>query len=97
METFTKLRIPVALPYIFNALKVATTLSMIAAIVSEYFGGPLTGLGVNIADNSALSKYPLVWSQIVIASLLGIAFYFVVSVVERLVMPWHLSFREGAD
>jgi NitT/TauT family transport system permease protein len=88
-----KLRLPNALPFIFSALKVATTLSMIAAIVSEYFGGPITGLGVHLADDAALSKFALVWSEIIIASLLGIAFYFVVSLVERLAMPWHVSVR----
>lgn len=97
MTTFLKLRIPVALPFIFNALKVCTTLAMIAAIVSEYFGGPISGLGVNILNNARLSRFTLVWAQIVIASALGLGFYFVVSLVERLVMPWHVSFRHQRD
>jgi NitT/TauT family transport system permease protein len=95
--TFFKLRIPLALPFIFNALKVCTTLAMIAAIVSEYFGGPISGLGVNILNNARLSRFTLVWAQIVIASALGLGFYFVVSLVERLVMPWHVSFRNQHD
>lgn len=97
IQIFLKVRLPDALPYIFNALKVASTLSMIGALVAEYFGGPTFGLGVNIADNAALSKFPLVWAQIVVASLLGLGFYFVVSLVERLVMPWHVSFRPQSD
>ncbi len=97
MELFRKVRFPASLPYIFNALKVATTLSMIGAIVAEYFGGPTTGLGVNISNDAALIRYPMVWSEIIIASALGIMFYFVVSMVERLVMPWHISFRAEAD
>jgi NitT/TauT family transport system permease protein len=96
-EIFRKVRFPVALPYIFNALKVAATLSMIGAIVAEYFGGPLNGLGTNIRNDAGLLRFPLVWSQIVIGSLLGITFYFVVSLVERLVMPWHISFRGETD
>ncbi len=92
-ETFVKVRWPTALPYIFSALKLACTLSMIGAIVAEYFGGPITGLGVNIANDAALSRYPTVWSEIIIASALGIGFYFLVSLIERLVMPWHISFR----
>ncbi|MEP7284238.1 MAG: ABC transporter permease [Chloroflexota bacterium] len=97
LDIFRKVRIPVALPYIFNALKVATTLSMIGAIVAEYFGGPLSGLGVQISSSAALIRFPLVWSQIIMASLLGIIFYFVVSLAERLVMPWHVSFRAKSD
>jgi len=94
---FRNLRIPVALPYIFNGLKTATSLSMIGAIVAEYFGGPTTGLGVQISSNAALIRFPLVWSQIIIASMLGITFYFVVSLAERLLMPWHVSFRKKAE
>jgi NitT/TauT family transport system permease protein len=94
---FRKVRVPSALPFIFSALKVATTLSMIAAIVSEYFGGPLSSLGVHIADDAKLSRYALVWSEIIIASLLGIAFFFVISLIERLVMPWYVAFRDTSD
>jgi NitT/TauT family transport system permease protein len=97
LEIFRKVRLPAALPFIFNALKVATTLSMIGAIVAEYFGGPTTGLGVNISNDAALIRFPVVWSEIIIASALGIMFYFVVSLIERLVMPWHASFRGEAE
>ena len=94
-QIFARVRWPTALPYIFSALKLACSLSMIGAIVAEYFGGPLTGLGVNIANDAALSRYPTVWSEIIIASALGIGFYFLVSLVERWVMPWHISVRSG--
>lgn len=94
MEIFRKLRFPSALPYIFSALKVSTTLAMIGAIVSEYFGGATTGLGYRIREDAALFKYPESWAAIIIASLLGIMFYMLVSAVERMVMPWHVSFRD---
>jgi NitT/TauT family transport system permease protein len=97
LTIFRKLRLPVALPFIFSALKVCTTLAMIGAIVSEYFGGPIYGLGVNILNNARLSRFPLVWAQIVVASSLGLFFYFVVSLAERLIMPWHISFRNQHD
>jgi NitT/TauT family transport system permease protein len=97
LDIFRKVRLPSALPYIFNALKIGTTLSMIGAIVAEYFGGAITGLGVNISNDAALIRYPTVWSEIIIASALGIIFYFVVSLIERLVMPWHVSFRAETD
>jgi len=93
-DIFRKLRLPNALPYIFSALKVATTLSMIGAIVSEYFGGATTGLGYRIRDDAGLFKYPEAWSAILIAALFGIMFYMLVSAVERALMSWHVSFRE---
>ncbi len=93
-EIFRKLRFPIALPFIFSALKVATTLAMIGAIVSEYFGGSTKGLGYRIREDAQLFRYPESWSSIIIAALLGILFYLVVSAVERAMMPWHISFRE---
>ncbi len=94
LEIFRKLRLPNALPFIFAALKVATTLSMIGAIVSEYFGGSTAGLGFRIRDDAGLFKYPEAWSAIFIAALYGILFYMVVSAVERALLSWHISFRE---
>ncbi len=93
-DTFRKLRLPNALPYIFSALKLATTLSMIAAIVSEYFGGSTAGLGFRIRDDAGLFKYPEAWAAILMASLGGILFYLLVSAVERAMLSWHVSFRE---
>jgi NitT/TauT family transport system permease protein len=91
---FRKVRLPNALPYIFAALKVATTLATIGAIVSEYFGGSTAGLGFKIRDDAGLFKYPDAWASIVMASLFGILFYLVVSAVERALLHWHVSFRE---
>lgn len=93
-EIFRKLRLPTSLPYIFSALKVATTLSMIGSIVSEYFGGSTAGLGYRIRDDAGLFKYPEAWSAILVASLYGILFYLVVSAVERALLSWHVAFRE---
>ncbi len=93
-EIFRKLRLPSALPFIFSALKVGTTLAMIAAIVSEYFGGLTTGLGYRINNDAGLFKYPEAWSAIFVSALYGIIFYLVVSAVERSLMSWHISFRE---
>lgn len=93
-DIFRKLRLPSALPYIFNALKVATTLAMIGAIVGEYFGGSTTGLGYRIRDDAGLFKYPEAWAAILVAALFGIAFYQVISAIERAALAWHVSFRE---
>lgn len=94
LAIFRKVRFPSALPLIFSALKVATTLSMIGAIVSEYFGGSTAGLGFRIRDDAGLFKYPEAWSAIVMASLFGIMFFVLVSAVERAMLHWHVSFRE---
>ncbi len=93
-DIFRKLRLPSALPFIFSALKVGTTLAMIGAIVSEYFGGSTAGLGWRIRDDAGLFKYPEAWSAIFVAALFGILFYLVVSSVERALLAWHVSFRE---
>lgn len=93
---FRRVRIPHALPYFFSALKVATTLSIIVAIVAEYFGGPQDVLGTYIISKAQLFVYPDAWAAIVVASLIGIGLYGVVLVMERLSMSWHVSFR-GID
>lgn len=93
MEVFVKLRVPAALPYFFNALKICTTLSLIGAVVSEFFGGPLKALGVYIISQSTIGHYVEAWSAIVVACALGILFYLIVVAAERLAMPWHVSRR----
>lgn len=91
-----QLRIPNALPYIFSALKVGSTLSVIGAVVSEYFGGSREALGVYISQQAALFHFAEAWAAIVVACLMGIAFYGLVLLLERLIMPWHASFRNIA-
>jgi NitT/TauT family transport system permease protein len=88
-----RVRIPNSLPYLFNALKVATTLSVIAAIVSEYFGGSRDALGVYISQQAALFHFAEAWSAIIIACIMGITFYAIILAVERAMMPWHVSLR----
>lgn len=88
-----QVRIPNALPYLFSALKVASTLSVIAAVVSEYFGGSREALGVFISQEAALFHFAEAWSAIIIACIMGITSYVIILVIERLVMPWHVSVR----
>ena len=97
LEIFWHVRLPNALPFIFSALKLATTLAMIGAIVSEYFGGtPNTALGFKIKNDAALLKMTESWSAIIMTSLLGIGFYTFISVMERTAMPWYRSFRSDS-
>jgi NitT/TauT family transport system permease protein len=94
-QVVVRARLPNALPYLFSGLKVAASLAVIAAVVSEYFGGPREALGVYISQQAALSHFAEAWAAIVVASVAGLALFGLVTVVERLVMPWHVSYREG--
>ncbi|MFV9504287.1 MAG: ABC transporter permease [Oscillochloridaceae bacterium umkhey_bin13] len=85
---FLKLRIPAALPFFFNALRLCTTLSMIGAVVAEFFGGPRNALGVYIKTQAGILRTREAWSAILVACLFGLAFYLAVVVIERAVMPW---------
>lgn len=89
----SKLRLPNALPFIFSALKVCATLSMIGAVVSEYFGGNRSALGVFITQEAAQFRFHNAWAGIAIACIVGIVFYLVIIGVERAVIPWHASVR----
>jgi NitT/TauT family transport system permease protein len=88
-----KVRIPNALPYFFTAMKVATTLSLIGAIVGEYFGGSSTVLGRVIVQSASALKFDVTWAAILLGAATGIAFYLLVSVAERLVIPWAAALR----
>jgi NitT/TauT family transport system permease protein len=88
-----KVRIPNALPYFFTAMKVATTLSLIGAIVGEYFGGATSVLGRMIVQSASALKFDITWAAIGFGAVTGIAFYLVVVVVERFVIPWHAAMR----
>jgi NitT/TauT family transport system permease protein len=93
LEIFRRVRIPNALPYIFSALKVATVLAMIGAIVGDYFGGSDQALGILIRRSAGIFAFEEAWAAILVACVLGIAFYAAVALVERLTMGWHVSSR----
>jgi NitT/TauT family transport system permease protein len=88
-----KVRIPNALPYFFTAMKIATTLSLIGAIVGEYFGGANSVLGRLIVNSASALKFDITWAAILFGAATGIAFYLVVALVERLVIPWAAAMR----
>ncbi len=90
-----KLRIPNALPFIFSAFRVASALSLIGAVVAEFFGGPRATLGVYITQEASAFDFAKAWTAIMMASLIGISFYLVILFLERRLMPWHSSFREA--
>ncbi len=81
-------RIPNAVPYIFSALRVASPLSMIGAVVAEFFGGPRATLGVFITQEASGFNFDRAWAAIVMASIIGIGFYTIIVYAERWVAPW---------
>jgi NitT/TauT family transport system permease protein len=87
------LRIPNALPYFFTALKVSATLSLIGAIVGEYFGGSSEVLGRVIVQSASALRFDVTWAAIILGALTGIVFYLAIVAIERLVIPWHASVR----
>jgi NitT/TauT family transport system permease protein len=93
LAIFRRVRLPNALPYIFSALKVASVLAMIGAVVGEYFGGSVEALGVQIRNSAALFAFETAWAAILVASILGICFYLTIALLERLMMGWHASAR----
>jgi NitT/TauT family transport system permease protein len=85
---FRLVRVPTALPFLFTALRIATVLAMIGAIVGEYYGGSLDSLGANIEQDASLFQFEKAWAEIVIACLFGIGFYLAVALLERVVTRW---------
>jgi NitT/TauT family transport system permease protein len=98
LEIFFKLRLPNALPYIFNALKLASVLSVISVIVAEFLiPGPPVGLGQRISLSARRGAYDVVFAAIFVSSVISIIIYGVLSWLERKVTGWHPSFRETTD
>lgn len=94
-RTLRSLRIPVALPFVFNALKINSTLALIGAIVAEFFGSPVSGLGFRISAEAARLNMGLVWAAIVVAAVAGSLLYAALEWVERRSTFWHPSIRMG--
>jgi NitT/TauT family transport system permease protein len=92
-QTLVKLRLPAAMPFLFNGLKIAATLALIGAIVAENFGSPTVGMGFRISTAVGQLALPLVWAEIAVAALAGSVFYGFVAAMERAVTFWHPSQR----
>ncbi len=92
-QTLWRLRVPSALPFIFNGLKVSATLALIGALVAEFFGSPTVGLGFRINASLGQLALDMVWSVIVVAALAGSLLYGILTVLERWLTHWHPSQR----
>ncbi|EPX79450.1 ABC transporter permease [Litoreibacter arenae] len=92
--SLTKLRLPAAMPFVFNGLKISTTLALIGAIVAEFFGSPTMGMGFRISTSVGQLALDMVWAEIVVAALAGSAFYGIVAMAEKSLTFWHPSQRK---
>jgi NitT/TauT family transport system permease protein len=92
-QSLVKLRLPAAMPFLFNGLKIASTLALIGAIVAEFFGSPIYGMGFRISTEVGRLGLDMVWAEIAVAALAGSAFYGLIALIERWVTFWHPSQR----
>ncbi len=92
-QALWKLRLPAAMPFVFNGLKISSTLALIGAIVAEFFGSPVYGMGFRISTEVGRLGLDMVWAEIAVAALAGSALYGLVSLIERWVTFWHPSQR----
>jgi len=93
-QTLFKLRLPAAAPFIFNALKINSTLALIGAIVAEFFGSPISGLGFRISTEAARLNMPVVWAAILVAAVSGSLVFALLAWLERRATFWHPSVRK---
>ena len=93
-QTLLKLRLPSALPFIFNALKINSTLALIGGIVAEFFGTPVVGMGFRISVEIGRMNVDMVWATIAVAALAGSMLYGVLALIERGLTFWHPSYRQ---
>lgn len=94
-QTLLKLRLPAAAPFIFNALKINSTLALIGAIVAEFFTTPVVGMGFRISTEIGLLRVDMAWAEIAVAAVAGSVLYGVIALIERGITFWHPSVRGG--
>ncbi|HEY9539321.1 MAG TPA: ABC transporter permease, partial [Kiloniellaceae bacterium] len=92
-QTLLSVRLPNALPFIFNALKINSTLALIGAIVAEFFGTPIVGMGFRISTEIGRMNVEMVWATIAVAAVAGSLFYGLLALAERATTFWHPSYR----
>lgn len=92
-QSLRHLKLPAAMPFIFNGLKICSTLSLIGAIVAEFFGSPTRGMGFRISTEVGRLQLDMVWAEITMAAVAGSAFFGFWALLERWITFWHPSQR----
>jgi len=90
LRMFLKISLPQALPHIFTGLKVGAALAATAAVVAEFVASD-RGLGYLLLQYNGQLDTPMVFATIVILSLIGLTVYYVIEIIERIAIPWHVS------
>lgn len=85
-----RIRLPYAVPFIFSGLKVAITLAVVGAIVAEFVNAD-RGLGYLIITSTAFFKVPIAWGAVILLSVIGVALFQAIVVIERIFFPWSSS------
>jgi NitT/TauT family transport system permease protein len=93
LQTLLALRLPTAMPFLFNALKINASLALIGAIVAEFFGTPTLGMGFRISTEVGRMSLDMVWATIVVAAVAGSTFFGILVLIEKKVTFWHPSNR----
>ena len=91
--TLLKLRLPASMPFVFTALKLNSTLALIGAVVAEFFGTPILGMGFRISTEAARMNMDIVWATITVAALAGSLSFGAIALIERAATFWHPAFR----
>ena len=94
-KIFLRLRLPGALPSMFGGLKVASALAVVGALTGEFIGSD-SGLGYLLLRASGQMDTALLFAILVVLSILAMAFFYAIEILERVMIPWHVSQRGHA-
>jgi NitT/TauT family transport system permease protein len=95
MQVFAQFRLPTSLPYLFSGLKVAATLAIAGTVVGEFVGAD-KGLGYLLLVTNSNMETALMFATIVALTIIGLVFYYLVEMLETLLIPWHVTHRVEA-
>jgi len=96
LQVFAHFRLPTSLPYLFSGLKVAATLAVAGAVVGEFVGAD-KGLGYLLLVTNSNMETALMFATIVALTIIGLAFFYAVELLEALLIPWHVTHRIRGD
>lgn len=95
-QVFARFRLPTSLPYLFSGLKVAATLAIAGAVVGEFVGAD-KGLGYLLLVTNSNMETALMFATIVALTFIGLAFFYIVEMIEAMLIPWHVTHRVRED
>ena len=95
LQRLIYVRLPNAAPFIFNGLKINSTLALIGGIVAEFFGTPIVGMGFRISTEIGRMNLHLVWATIIVSAFVGSIFYLLLVILEKKITFWHISIRSS--